>query len=68
MFITVIVLIVFFFYFGTGTIINNGINGRMKGNGWMGANNIAWTPIIYILIIIILIGLFIFRKKNKKLK
>ncbi len=61
-FITVAVL---FFYFGTGTMIESGIYGRMQGNGLSGSVSWRMYPATISLFLSAVLGWLLFRKRNK---
>ena len=62
--IVLVVIVVLFLYFGSGAIMDGGMNGKMNENDWMGSNSWRWFPTIVTLLIGILIGWLLFRKKN----
>ena len=62
--IALIVLVVFFLYFGSGAMMDNGGSGMMNQNGWMGGHSWRWYPTIVTLLFGVLIGWLLFKKKN----
>lgn len=62
--IALIIIVVLFLYFGSGAIMDGRMNGRMNENDWMGGNSWRWFPTIITLVIGVLIGWLLFRKKN----
>jgi len=55
-------------YFGCGAIIDGGMYGRMNQNDWMGGHSWKWFPTIVTLLIGVLIGWLLFRKKINQVK
>jgi len=62
--IALIVLVVLFLYFGSGVMMDGGMNGRLNENGWMGGHSWRWFPTIVTLAFGVLIGWLLFRKKK----
>ncbi|PKL81646.1 MAG: hypothetical protein CVV24_14220 [Ignavibacteriae bacterium HGW-Ignavibacteriae-3] len=59
-----IVLIVLFLYFGGGPMLQSGMNGRMNGKNWMVGQGWGWSPAILILVLGVIIGWLLFKKKK----
>jgi LPXTG-motif cell wall-anchored protein len=66
--IAFIIAVVLFFYFGAGTMIEGGLNGRMHANGLTGS--ISWRiyPATITLLLSAALGWLLFRKRNKASK
>ncbi|MFA6598210.1 MAG: hypothetical protein WCS69_10835 [Ignavibacteriaceae bacterium] len=62
--IALLVIVVLFLYFGSGTMMDSGIIGRMNENHSMGGNNWRLYPTIVTLLLGVLIGWLLFKKKN----
>ena len=59
-----IIIIVLFLYFGTGAMLDGGMNyGMMNKNGWLGGHSWRWIPAIVTLIFGFTLGWLLFRKK-----
>lgn len=62
--IAFLVMVVFFLYFGSGAMMDGGMHGWMNENRWMGGNSWRWFPTIVTLVLGVLIGWLLFKKKN----
>ncbi|MCX6170251.1 MAG: hypothetical protein NTX65_12970 [Ignavibacteriales bacterium] len=62
--IALVVIAVLFLYFGSGTLMDGGMNEGMHENGWMSGNNWRWFPTIATLVVGVFIGWLLFRKKK----
>jgi len=62
--ITLVVVVILFLYFGSGTMMDSGMNGRMNGNHWLGGNSWRLYPTLITLLFGVLIGWLLFKKKN----
>jgi len=62
------IVVVLFLFFGgwgmTGGIMNGGMHGGMNENGWMGGRNWMWYPTIITLVLGVVLGWAIFKKKE----
>jgi len=66
-FVVVVVLFLFFGSLGmTGGIMNGGMHGRMNEIGWTGERGWVWFPILITLVLSVVLGWILFKKKNKK--
>jgi hypothetical protein len=63
--IVLAVVTVLFLYFGSGAIMDGGMHGRLNENNWIGGHNWKWFPTIVTLLIGVLIGWLLFKKKNQ---
>jgi hypothetical protein len=63
--IALLVMLMFFFYFGSGPIINGGMSGMMNRNGWINANFWRWFLASITIVFAVLIGLLLLKKKDK---
>ena len=64
-FVVVVVLFLFFGGWGiTGGMMNGGMHGGMNENGWMGERTWMWFPTIITLVLGIVLGWAIFKKKE----
>ena len=61
--IVLVVIIVLFLYFGNGTMMDSGMNGKMNLNNWMGRNSFGWVPALTTFGFGVLVGWLLFRKK-----
>jgi LPXTG-motif cell wall-anchored protein len=68
--ITFVIVVVLFLFFGglgmTGGILNGGMHGRMNEIGWTGERGWVWFPTLITLILSVVLGWILFKKKNKK--
>jgi len=65
-FVAVVVLFLFFGGLGmTGGIMNGGMHGRMNEIGWTGDRGWVWFPTLITLILSVVLGWILFKKKNK---
>ncbi len=64
-FVTAVVL---FFYFGAGTMVENGIYGRIHENGWAGHMSWRMYPATITLVLSAAFGWLLFKKRNKASK
>ena len=62
--IALVITVVLFLYFGSGAIMDGGMHGRMNENSWVGGSIWRWFPTIVFLLVGVLIGWLLFRKKN----
>ena len=62
--VVIAVIVVLFLYFGSNAIMDGGMHGRMNQKDWTGGDIWRWFPTIATLLIGILIGWLLFRKKN----
>ena len=66
--IAFVIAVVLFLFFGgwgiTGGMMNGGMHGGMNENGWMGERTWMWFPTIITLILGIVLGWAIFKKKE----
>ncbi|MGE5847903.1 MAG: hypothetical protein ACM34O_14360 [Ignavibacteria bacterium] len=58
-----VVVVVLFLLFGSGAMTGGMMNGGMNGSGWMG-HNWMWFPTLLTLGLGIVLGWFIFKKKE----
>ncbi|HSW53499.1 MAG TPA: LPXTG cell wall anchor domain-containing protein [Ignavibacteriaceae bacterium] len=66
-FVVVVVLFLFFGGWGmSGGIMNGGMHGRMNEIGWTGERGWVWFPTLITLILSVVLGWILFKKKNKK--
>jgi len=66
-FVVVVVLFLFFGGLGmTGGIMNGGMHGKMNEIGWAGERGWVWFPILITLVLSVVLGWILFKKKNKK--
>ena len=63
--LALVVMLIFFFYFGSGPIINGGMSGMMSRNGWIGANFWRGFLALVTLVFAVKIVLLMFKKKDK---
>lgn len=64
-FVVVVILFLFFGGWGiTGGMMNDGMHGGMNENGWMGGRTWMWFPTIITLVLGIVLGWAIFKKKE----
>ena len=61
--ITLVVIVVLFLYFGSGAMMDGGMNGSMNENHWLGVHSWRWYPTIVTLLLGVLIGWLLFRRK-----
>jgi hypothetical protein len=62
--IAFIIIVVLFLYFGSGAMMDGGMNGGlMNKNGWLGDHSWRWFPTIITLVFGITLGWLLFRKK-----
>jgi len=63
--LALVVMLIFFFYFGSGPIVNGGMSGMMSRNGWIIGNFWRWFLPLVALVFAVMIGLLMFKKKDK---
>ena len=61
--ILLIVIVMLFLYFGNGTMMDGGMNGKMYLNDWLGKNSFGWAPSLVTFSFGVLVGRLLFRKK-----
>ena len=61
--IALVVVIVLFLLFGGGAMTGGMMNNGMNGNGWMSERSWMWTPTVLTLVIGVVLGWLIFKKK-----
>ncbi len=61
--IVLVVIVALFLYFGNGTMMDSGTNGKMNLNNWMGRNSFEWVPALITFGFGVLVGGLLFRKK-----
>jgi LPXTG-motif cell wall-anchored protein len=70
--ITFVIVVVLFLFFGglgmTGGILNGGMHGRMNEIGWTGERGWVWFPTLITLILSVVLGWILFKKKIKKIR
>ena len=65
-FVVVVVLFLFFGVLGmTGGIMNGGMHSGMNENGFMGERSWVWFPTIITLVLGVVLGWMLYKKKNK---
>lgn len=62
--IALVVIIVLFLLFGGGAMTGGMMNHGMNGYGWMGERSWMWAPTILTLVIGVVLGWLIFKKKK----
>ncbi|HCA79598.1 MAG TPA: hypothetical protein DEP53_07685 [Bacteroidetes bacterium] len=62
--IAFVVVIVLFLFFGGGAMTGGMMNGGMHGTGWMGERDWMWTPALLTLVLGVVLGWAIFKKKE----
>jgi len=62
--IALLVMLIFFSYFGGGPIINGGMSGMMNRNGWITSNFWRWFLALVALVFAVMIGLLLLKKKD----
>jgi phosphatidylglycerophosphate synthase len=62
--IVFIVVVLLFLFFGSGEMMNGGINGRMNENGWLGVNSWWWFSAIVLLVFGVSFDWLFSRKKK----
>jgi LPXTG-motif cell wall-anchored protein len=66
-FVIVVVLFLFFGGLGmTGGIMNGGMHGRVNEIGWTGERDWVWFPTLITLVLSVVLGWMLIKKKNKK--
>jgi hypothetical protein len=61
--IAFIVVAMLFLFFGSGEMMNGGMNERMNENGWLGINSWWWFSTIVLLVFGASFGWLFIRKK-----
>jgi hypothetical protein len=62
--IAFILIVVLFLYFGSGAMLDGGMNGGMMNkNGWLGGHSWRWFPAIVTFIFGLTLGWLLLRKK-----
>ena len=64
--VALLVMLIFFFYFGSGPIINGRMSGMMNRTGWINANFWRLFLALVTLVFAVMIGLLLFKKKDKR--
>ena len=65
-FVVVVVLFLFFGGWGmTGGIMNGGMHSGMNETGWMGERSWVWFPAIITLILGVVLGWLLFKKRKE---
>jgi LPXTG-motif cell wall-anchored protein len=65
-FIVVVVLFLFFGGWGmTGSVMNGGMHTGMNETGWMGERSWVWFPAIITLILGVVLGWLLFKKRKE---
>ncbi len=59
--ITSLITVVLFLFFGSGELMNGGMNGKINENGWLGSNSWCWFSTAVILIWGICFGWLFYR-------
>jgi len=62
--IAFVVVIVLFLFFGGGAMTGGMMNGGVHGTGWMGERDWMWTPALLTLVLGVVLGWAIFKKKE----
>ncbi len=62
--IAFIIVVMLFFYFGAGAMIDGGIYEKIRGNGWAGSMSWRMYPATISLILSAALGWLLFRKRN----
>ncbi len=62
--IMLVIIIVLFLYFGSGTILDGGMNIGMHKNGWMSGNSWKWFSSIGTIVVGVFVGWLLFRKEK----
>jgi len=62
--IVFIVVVLLFLFFGSGEMMNGGINGRVNKNGWLYINSWWWFSTIILLVFGASFVWLFYRKKN----
>ena len=63
LFVSLLVVVGFFSYFGSSIMMDGGVNRMMNHNGWMIGRDLGWLPIIFTLCLMGIIGWLLFKKK-----
>ncbi len=58
-----LVMVMLFLFFGSGDIMNIGMNGKMKENIWLGSNSWWWFATAVLLIWGVFFGWLFYRKR-----
>ena len=61
--VSFLIIVMLFLFFGSGDIMNVGMNGKMNENGWLGSNSWWWFSAAVILIWGVSFGWLFYRKK-----
>jgi hypothetical protein len=61
--VSFMVLLVLFLYFGGTAMMQGGMSGRIKENGWIGGNGWGWIPALFTFVLVVFIGWLLIRKK-----
>jgi LPXTG-motif cell wall-anchored protein len=59
-----IVIVILSLYFGSGVMMEGGMNGKINESGWTGGNGLRWFPAIVAVFFGVLISWLFFRKKK----
>jgi hypothetical protein len=59
-----VVVVVLFLLFGGGAMTSGMMNGGMHETGWMGERSWMWTPTLLTLVLGVVLGWVIFKKKE----
>jgi hypothetical protein len=62
--IVLVIIVALYLYFGNGTMMDSGMNGKMNLNDWMGKNRYGWGPALITFGFGVLVGWLIFRRKT----
>ena len=58
-----IVIVILSLFFGSGALMDVGMNGKINESGWTGGNGLRWFPAIVAIFFGVLISWLFFRKK-----
>jgi len=65
--IAFIIVVILFFYFSAGVMIDRGLYVRMHGNGWAGSMSWRMYPATITLVLSAVLAWLLFRKRNSKI-